>query len=850
VTTRFGSCELSVERHELRRDGQVVPMEPQVFDVLAYLVNNRERLVSKSELLDQVWGSRFVSESALTSRIKSARRAVGDTGRDQRVIKTVHGRGYRFVADLADDPVPTELGVVQPASEPAETPAESRVRRAISDLTHGSGAAVQVSGPSGSGRSRLLQRAASDARQAGLLVGAAIGGGDPGGEARLAAALGELLREQSQLVEELSPGGRDELERVAAGGSVSSRQRLMVAARELLLTSAERAGTVLIVDDVDQTDAATMEVVDEAARLSRAHRVAVIVSTRSDAPAGPGLEVVAHLQRPSTAILPEPPEPPGELMTVLQKVALMADRFERVDVVAAAGLDAVTADRLLAEAVQRGVLRHGSDGYRFADPETAERLVATVPTATRHRMLEESAGRLRDAAVPPARVADMLLAAREPVLAVPYVLAAAPAAAQLGLHADVLRWTDAVRRHVDGVELGAVLELRADALAAVGDHAAVAAYRRAVSAADAERLPGLRARMARAAVLAGDVGSAEEALAGLELGGGPDDADILLARGMVAYHSDDLDAAEAALEAARPMALTPGAPDRLLSVITLQGMIAHNRGQWSDRLRRELRATSENPGLAATVFDSHLCVAEYLLYGPTPYDEVVALADGLREQAERAGARRGVAFAVTVAGEAALLAGDLDLARARLAEAVDLHVVLGADTGTAHTLQRLAEVELAAGDRAAAERLLNRALVLARWSPLSRHLLQRVYGTLVAAAPDANAALAVVDEAVAAMDSAVSCLFCHVMIAVPAAIACIEGGRLDQARSWLDDAAKSAAAWQGTAWQGAVTEARAHLARVEGDQTDADRLFATAADLFSVAGQPIDAQRCLEALSD
>jgi len=298
------------------------------------------------------------------------------------------------------------------------------------------------------------------------------------------------------------------------------------------------------------------------------------------------------------------------------------------------------------------------------------------------------------------------------------------------------------------------------------------------------------------------------------------------------------------------MALAPGAPDRLLSVITLQGMIAHNRGQWSDRLRRELRATSENPGLAATVFDSHLCVAEYLLYGPTPYDEVVALADGLREQAERAGARRGVAFAVVVAGEAALLAGDLDLARARLAEAVDLHVALGADTGTAHTLQRLAEVELAAGNRLAAERLLGRALVLARWSPLSRHLLQRVYGTLIAAAPDPTAALAVVDEAVAAMDAKVSCLFCQVMIAVPAAVACVEGGRMDEARDWLAQAERSAAAWQGTAWQGAVAEARAHLARAEGDDAGADRLLASAADLFSIAGQPIDVQRCLEAVLD
>ena len=76
-------------------------MEPQVFDVLAYLLRHHERVVPKTELLDQIWGNRFVSESALSSRVKSARRAVGDTGRDQRIIKTIYGRGYRFVADVS-----------------------------------------------------------------------------------------------------------------------------------------------------------------------------------------------------------------------------------------------------------------------------------------------------------------------------------------------------------------------------------------------------------------------------------------------------------------------------------------------------------------------------------------------------------------------------------------------------------------------------------------------------------------------------------------------------------------------------------------------------------------------------
>jgi DNA-binding winged helix-turn-helix (wHTH) protein/DNA-binding CsgD family transcriptional regulator len=95
----FGDVEIDIAAHELRRGGVPVAVEPQVFEVLAYLVEHRDRMVPKTELLDEVWGDRFVSESALTSRIKAARRALGDTGREQRFIRTVHGRGYRFVAE-------------------------------------------------------------------------------------------------------------------------------------------------------------------------------------------------------------------------------------------------------------------------------------------------------------------------------------------------------------------------------------------------------------------------------------------------------------------------------------------------------------------------------------------------------------------------------------------------------------------------------------------------------------------------------------------------------------------------------------------------------------------------------
>ena len=77
----FADCSLDVDRRELRRGDERVEVEPQVFDLLAYLVQNRDHVVSKDELLEAVWNGRIVSQSALTSRINAARKAVGDTGK-------------------------------------------------------------------------------------------------------------------------------------------------------------------------------------------------------------------------------------------------------------------------------------------------------------------------------------------------------------------------------------------------------------------------------------------------------------------------------------------------------------------------------------------------------------------------------------------------------------------------------------------------------------------------------------------------------------------------------------------------------------------------------------------------
>ena len=99
---RFADCELNLDRVVLRRGGEEIPVEPQVFDVLAYLVEHRGSVVRKEDLLDAIWGDRFVSESALTTRIKAVRKAVGDDGRQQSIIRTVHGKGYEFVAIVED----------------------------------------------------------------------------------------------------------------------------------------------------------------------------------------------------------------------------------------------------------------------------------------------------------------------------------------------------------------------------------------------------------------------------------------------------------------------------------------------------------------------------------------------------------------------------------------------------------------------------------------------------------------------------------------------------------------------------------------------------------------------------
>ena len=116
MQVRFGNCVLDPERRELERDSVSVSIGPKVFDLLLYLVDNRDRVVGKDELLDEVWNNRIVSESTLNSHINAARKAIGDSGAEQRLIRTVSRKGFRFVGTVTianDSPSSSEAAGLQ-----------------------------------------------------------------------------------------------------------------------------------------------------------------------------------------------------------------------------------------------------------------------------------------------------------------------------------------------------------------------------------------------------------------------------------------------------------------------------------------------------------------------------------------------------------------------------------------------------------------------------------------------------------------------------------------------------------------------------------------------------------------
>ncbi len=119
---RFNEIEISVNQYEIRVHGELVAIEPKVFDLIIYLIENRTRLVSRAELFEQVWNGRVVSDTSLSNHVKSARKVLGDNGDLQNIIKTVRTRGYQFIANVESQSA-NENSIVEPISSlPSEPP--------------------------------------------------------------------------------------------------------------------------------------------------------------------------------------------------------------------------------------------------------------------------------------------------------------------------------------------------------------------------------------------------------------------------------------------------------------------------------------------------------------------------------------------------------------------------------------------------------------------------------------------------------------------------------------------------------------------------------------------------------
>lgn len=752
----------------------------------------------------------------------------------------------------------------------------------------------------------LEQVAAHGGMRVGTGVAAQIEGAWP--YAPVLEAIADLCRRHPALLDGLDDALRTEIENGLTGREVGwtaqgGHQRLFVAAAEIVRLAAAGAGAVIVIDDAHQADEASLRLLHYLARSTVSDRVLFVLAHRPDSTAA-FADVRQSLSGRGTAVsLEMKPLPYEEVSSLVRQLrpgadadlvdsvwiasaglpysvveltraggdhhalhtrslaiaafsaqqvealaasAILGTAFDTDEFLAVTGLAEDDAYRMLDMAQSHRMLVRTEAGFEFRHSLLRDAVLEPLLAPQRRFLHRQAAQALIDLNRSPARIGHHLVQSGDQAAAVPWMLRAAETSAARGAYREALDTLAAVRVKASGPDLLRLLSMRADFLMASADMGAVDAYRDALAVAEDPTVQSrLRARLARAATIAGDLDTATVALDGLKPDGSPDDAVLLLARGILALYQGDLAVAEdAAAQARRRVALSRPEEWQMLDLVTLQGLVAHKKGEWFSRLTVELRAGARQPAMATRIFDSHLCVAEYMLYGSTPYPEVLELAASLRDTAQRSGVLRAVAFATALRGETALLMGDLALAETELLEAADLHRDIGSAAGEAHSLQRLAELKLITGDRAEANRMLIRALPLARFSNIGLHLLQRIYGTMIQAAADPIAARAVVDRAEATLGVNDDCIFCSIMLAVPAAKCCADVGDMGDAHRYLEMAERSAVMWEGTSWQASILELRSHLAASDGDPVGSERLRQQAAELFEALGQPLDARRC------
>lgn len=453
-------------------------------------------------------------------------------------------------------------------------------------------------------------------------------------------ALADLARAHADALDALDPLFREEIERALAGQELhwtgdSGHQRLFVATAEVVRAASHGGGVMLTIDDAHEADDASLRLLHYLARTLRDQH-AVIVLARRTGTAHPALDQIesslaarraaqqvtlgpVSLADARAILASEAPGLPDALVehvweladglpfgllelarradssaatpaslaegavaslaqatrAVLQRVAVLGASFDTDEFVALSDLDEADAFSHLDAALAARAVEATGSGYRFRHQLIRDALLDGMPPHRRRAVHRDAARRLEALGASPAQIARHLLLADEPAAAVPFALRAAETEAALGAFRDALALVEPVLAHAQGPARADLLALRADLLAAIGSPSAIHAYRQAIDA-NRSRRRLLRARLARAAVMAGDLATAQQAVAGLEPAGDDADPAVLIAQGMVRYFTGDLDGAAAATEAARARVADGAEGWRLLDLVALQGLIAHN----------------------------------------------------------------------------------------------------------------------------------------------------------------------------------------------------------------------------------------------------------------------------------
>ena len=305
VIYRFGEYSVDDKRLELLRGSRTLEVQPKVLDLLIYLIRERERVVSRRELIDRLWGDAEVVEAVLTTAVHEARAALGDSADRQWAIKTIQRRGYRFAAPLDEAPGPIPVESPPPGRDPwmadvfvGREDSLAHLEAALDAAAAGRGRAVVVTGEPGIGKTRLLDELASRAGAGRALVLAAWcyeGEGTPPywpWVQMLRTAIAHQRPEDALL--DMGAGAADlsalvpaihefhpDLPEPLRLRSGPSRFRLFESITTFLANAAKRRPILILVDDLHSADHASLRLLSFLAHAVRHARILAVVTVRT-----------------------------------------------------------------------------------------------------------------------------------------------------------------------------------------------------------------------------------------------------------------------------------------------------------------------------------------------------------------------------------------------------------------------------------------------------------------------------------------------------------------------------------------------------------------------------------------